>query len=363
MHKHNLLILCCWLSASLVQAQNVDAPAYSNEFLAIGVGARALGMSKAYTAVANDVTAAYWNPAGLIRIKDKYQASLMHAEYFGGIANYDYGGFATKLDESGAIAFSVIRMGIDNIPDTRFLIDNVGNINYNNVGSFSEASYAFLFSYARESTLIKGLRAGTNFKVIHRSAGAFASAWGFGLDVGAQLTRGKWHFGAMGRDITGTFNIWNYNTETIASVFSRTNNKISENAIEVTLPRAIVEAAREIQFGKNVGLLLTTGLTFTFDGKRNTFLRTSFLSGDFQAGAEVDFKKTVFVRGGIGNFQRLQQLDRSFYTELQPSFGIGFNILQFSIDYAMTNVMRSDAVMYSHIFSVKGSFTGKASKK
>jgi hypothetical protein len=363
MNKLCFFLSCVFIASHWAQAQNVDAPAYSNEFLAIGVGARALGMSKAYSAVANDVTAAYWNPAGLIRIKDKYQASLMHAEYFGGIANYDYGALATKLDESGAIAFSVVRMGIDNIPDTRFLIDNVGNINYNNVGSFSEASYAFLFSYARESNLIKGLRAGTNFKVIHRSAGAFATAWGFGLDVGAQLTRGKWHFGAVGRDITGTFNIWNYNTETIASVFSRTGNKITENAIEVTLPRATVDVAREIDFGKSVGLLLTTGFTFTFDGQRNTLVRTSLVSGDFQAGAELDFKKTVFVRGGVGNFQRLQQLDRSFYTELQPSFGIGFNILNFSIDYAMTNVMRSDAVMYSHIFSVKGSFNGKAIKK
>ena len=57
-------VLMAAMSCGTVLAQ--DAPKYSNEFLAIGVGARALGMGSAYTAVVNDVTSGYWNPAGLL---------------------------------------------------------------------------------------------------------------------------------------------------------------------------------------------------------------------------------------------------------------------------------------------------------
>ncbi|MEM9982244.1 MAG: hypothetical protein AAF734_07095, partial [Bacteroidota bacterium] len=171
------------LSQSLL-AQNT--PKYSNEFLNIGVGARALGMASAQTAVANDVTAGYWNPAGLLNIEDKYQGTLMHAEYFAGIAQYDYLAFATPVDSNSHIGVSIIRFGVDDIPDTRFLYDINGAINYNNITFFSSADYAFLLSYARRSNLIKGLQLGANFKIVHRQAGDFATAWGFGLDAGAQ---------------------------------------------------------------------------------------------------------------------------------------------------------------------------------
>ena len=46
-----------------------QTPKYSNEFLAIGVGARALGMSGAQAAVVDDATSGFWNPAGLTRVK------------------------------------------------------------------------------------------------------------------------------------------------------------------------------------------------------------------------------------------------------------------------------------------------------
>ena len=65
---------------------------YSNEFLAIGVGAHALGMSNSRVASVNDVTSGYFNPAGLANLSQgiKTQGALMHSEYFAGIAKYDY---------------------------------------------------------------------------------------------------------------------------------------------------------------------------------------------------------------------------------------------------------------------------------
>eukprot|EP01035_Chromulina_nebulosa_P056215 gene56215-77053_t len=64
---------------------------YSNEFLNIGAGARALGMGGANIASVSGTTAGYWNPARLTTVKDHPHAALMHAEYFAGIGKYEYG--------------------------------------------------------------------------------------------------------------------------------------------------------------------------------------------------------------------------------------------------------------------------------
>jgi hypothetical protein len=91
----------------------LSTPKYSNEFLSIGVGARALGMSNSVVSNVSDGTAAYWNPAGLLNIQDKYNVSLMHSEYFAGIANYDFIGFATAIDTLSRLSISLVRFGID----------------------------------------------------------------------------------------------------------------------------------------------------------------------------------------------------------------------------------------------------------
>ena len=92
----------------LLIAQQVESRKYSNEFLAIGVDARALGMSNSVVGSVSDVSAGYWNPAGLVHMNTDYQVGLMHAEYFAGIAKFDYGAFATKIDEQSSFGLSVI---------------------------------------------------------------------------------------------------------------------------------------------------------------------------------------------------------------------------------------------------------------
>ena len=63
---------------------------YSNEFLSIGVGARALGMSNAVVATSDNIYSTYWNPAGLTNIQTQRALGLMHSEYFAGISKYDF---------------------------------------------------------------------------------------------------------------------------------------------------------------------------------------------------------------------------------------------------------------------------------
>ena len=131
--KRNILIMLALLALTLcVRAQEK----YSNEFLSLGLGARGLGMANTMCALTDDVTSAYWNPAGLTRMDKRYQLALMHAEYFAGIAKYDYGGIGFKIDSNQSVAFSYIRFGVDNIMNTTQLIDDQGNVDYDRITYF-----------------------------------------------------------------------------------------------------------------------------------------------------------------------------------------------------------------------------------
>ncbi|MBT8229403.1 MAG: hypothetical protein KJO50_04030, partial [Bacteroidia bacterium] len=194
-----------WIAAisfiSLTSVAQADVK-FVNEFLNIGVGARAHGMFGSVAASTNDITAAYWNPAGLSKVNRPAQLSAMHASWFGGIANYDYIGvgktFAEKNNAFGSM--TIIRMGVDNIPNTLNLIGPDGTVDYDRVTNFSAADYAFLLSYGQKLGE-SGLSLGGSAKVIYRNIGSFGSAFGFGIDLGAIYKTGNFEFAIMGRDI------------------------------------------------------------------------------------------------------------------------------------------------------------------
>lgn len=344
-----LLFLCHVQMASAQTARK-----YSNEFLAIGVGARALGMSGSFVTAADDATSGYWNPAGLTGIQSKFQGALMHSEYFAGIAKYDFGALATRIDDKSVGAVSVVRFGVDDIPDTSELLDANGVINYDRIQSFSVADYAFLFSYARQLKP-EGLSVGANAKVIYRQAGDFAKAWGFGLDAGAQYKRGKWQFAAMARDITSTFNAWSYNlSQAQRDVFSQTGNVIPVNSLEITLPTLTLGGARKFQLGEKFNLLTELNLQTTFDGMRNTLIRDKTFSMSPVFGFEAGFKDLIFLRGGVGNFQSIRNAaDTGREVSYQPNLGLGIRIKGIRIDYALTDVGDVSTALYSNVFSLR----------
>ena len=332
---------------------SAQAPKYSNEFLSIGVGARPLGMSNACVTSVNDVTAGYWNPAGLLGISNDMQLGLMHSEYFAGIAKYDYGSLARKLDSSSAFGLSFVRFGVDNIPNTTELIDAAGNVDYDKITQFSAADYAFIISYAR-SAKIPGLKLGGNAKIIRRIVGDFAGAWGFGLDAGAQYEKNGWKFGAMARDVTSTFNAWNYNlSEQMQEVFLQTGNELPANSVEVTLPRLIVGCSRKTELLKDLTLMGELNADITFDGMRNVLFKGDPVSADPHLGLEFGYKNMVFLRGGVMNIQTEKDITGKKMTSLQPNFGVGVKLKRISIDYARTDIGDQSIALYSHIFSLR----------
>ena len=328
-----------------------QAPKYSNEFLALGVGARALGMSNSVIASVDDASAGYWNPAGLNNIESSRQLFLMHSEYFAGIAKYDNASFAAKINDSSAVAFSYIRFGVDNIPNTTELIDAQGNIDYNRITTFGANDNAFIVSYARKAF---GLSLGANLKIIRRKIGDFAGSWGFGIDAGAQYKKDNWRFGAAFRDVTSTFNAWYYNLDDATKeVFTLTGNTIPSNSLELTMPRLLLGSGYKFDINKNFTIYPEIGLDLTFDKKRNVLFKTNFMSGDLHAGFELSYKNIAFLRGGVGNLQKETNFDGKKVTTVQPNFGLGIKIKDILVvDYAMTDFADASIALYSHVFSL-----------
>ncbi|MBD3637311.1 MAG: hypothetical protein HUJ25_08170 [Crocinitomicaceae bacterium] len=337
-----------------VFAQKDITPKYSNEFLSIGVGAAAIGQSNAVVAGVNDVTSGYWNPAGLTEIPDFIQIGAMHSEYFAGIAKYDYIGVAKPIDRNSTAAFTFIRFGVDDIPNTTQLIDAAGNIDYDNITTFTAGDYGFLFSYARKMP-VEGLSFGGNFKVIYRHVGDFARSWGFGLDAGVNYKLGeKWRFGAVVRDVTSTFNAWSFNlSDQMIETFQKTDNEIPQNGLEITMPKIIVGAQFKTNIIKDFYLSTEIDLDLNTDGRRNVLIRTSPISIDPHWGLEIGYGKWVALRAGIGNLQWIKNTDLTESLTFQPNVGIGVGFKSIRIDYAFTDLGDPSVALYSHVFSLR----------
>ncbi len=91
----NTLIAVLFVAATLgakAQVISVTAGEFTKaglsggQFLKIGVGARGTGMAGAYSGMANDLTAVFWNPAGVADVK-RYAADFSHSFWFAGMSH------------------------------------------------------------------------------------------------------------------------------------------------------------------------------------------------------------------------------------------------------------------------------------
>ena len=359
MNRKHLTVLV--FAALLSSGLSAQFRKYSNEFLNIGAGARGLGMGGAQVASVNDGTAGYWNPAGLTGIKQYPSVYGMHADYFAGIGKYDYIGLAVPLkDEKRVVGLSILRFAVDDIPNTLFLVEPDGSVNYNNIRTFSSADYAFLLSYSQKikDEQNKKLSFGGNAKIIYRKVGSFASAWGFGFDAGVKYQVNKWKLGLVARDVTTTFNAWSFTfTDREKEALYLTNNDIPVKSTELTAPRLIAGASRTFDLNKKFSLTAEANFDLTFDGKRSTVISSNSINIDPKIGLEASYQNSIFFRAGISNFQRGladgDTLNQKKVWIYQPSLGAGFKLKNVMIDYAFTNLANQSNPLYTHIISLR----------
>jgi hypothetical protein len=104
---------------------------------------------------------------------------------------------------------------------------------------------------------------------------------------------------------------------------------------------------------KDVNLTVEADAGVATDGQRNVLVSAKAFNLDPRFGIELEYQKNIWLRGGIGNFQRLKTDLNETELNFQPNFGIGLRLGRLVIDYGLTNIGNTSAVQVSHIFSLK----------
>ena len=164
----------------------------------------------------------------------------------------------------------------------------------------------------------------------------------------------------FGKDVLGTFNAWNHNAEEVEDEYALTGNDVPLNSLEITLPRLVAGASRTFDLFNDFSLQAAADLDITFDGKRNTLIRTELLSIDPKAGFELGYRQLAFFRFGFNQFQQIKDFDGTTSWTFQPNMGIGVRLSEVTIDYALTDIGDLAPVLFSHVFSIKVDFNGES---
>ncbi len=324
---------------------------YAGEFLSTGVGARPLGMGGAFVALANDGTAGYWNPAGLVSL-DYPQIVLMHSERFKGEVKYDYLSVSFPYRNNKSLGFSLIRLGIDDIADTRnawedYGLDGIpntgdygenngvldpGELNIDKITFFSNTDYAFFISYSKRQN--ETLTYGGNIKIIKRAIGN-DNAFGIGFDIGILLK--KWKRLSLGANLMDAVS---------TAVFWNTGKK---ELISPTLKFGLAYKIETKFFNGAILPLIDWDIRFE-NRKFAAQYNLGPISLDPHYGVELNFKNKVFLRGGYDDLKRV-------------AFGAGVKLPKLNIDYSFNSFDNIYQLGDTHRISITLSIEEKKFKR
>ena len=256
------------------------------DFLSIGVGAKAAGMSGAFTAMAGGADAAYWNPAGLTSVEAS-EILLGHFDWYQDVS-LEHGTFAKRINEDYTIATSITYLNYGTIK--RFGIN--GEPLANDITVYDWAG-AVSVGYVASDNISLGLSLKyVNQKIDDVSGSAFA------VDVGFKYIAPK---------------------IAVAGYLGNFGSKMSFDQVEEKLPA-------------------TARLGLSFYPVSQSFVTAveaeKKLDGNMviRHGVEYNYNGQYFIRSGYNYFT--DEEDRSFGSNL--SFGAGVEFNSATIDYAFT---------------------------
>jgi hypothetical protein len=266
-------------------------------YLHMGVGARALGLGKAYTALSNDATAIYWNPAALAN-QNPYQVYFMHSVLFFD-TNFDYLAGSIPTRKLGSFGLGLIYLNSGNFDQRNELNEELGSFGINDL--------AFLFSWSRE--LFKNVSAGINYKLVNQQMLDYSGV-GHGFDLGLK-TRffDRLDAGLMFMNLISPSVKLAYESQTYP--------------MQIRLGGAMTFLENKLVVSADVGKILDWESTM------------------LNIGAEYNFLNNYAVRVGVNNGRF--------------TLGVGFTMNQIGIDYGHKNVSEFGL---NHTFAVKYAFGG-----
>lgn len=319
MKKNIILIL---LTAFAIVS--LSAGRYAGDFMMIGSGVRALGMGGAFSALADDGSAIYWNASGISGIK-KREVSAMHAFLYGGLASYDNVSYVQPLPNGVSIGVNLTRLTVSDIPhfSESYLIGTNVDQRINNSayhlpgipdGKFGSADDLYQFAFAKQFSYDANMgwlffeipfdfHLGGNVKFVKRKLWKnYGTGAGFDLSfkvstdmavVFDQEELGKLDFGMNFQDVAGTKIAWD-----------TTNNMTDEVLFNTKLGLAVRQPIPPLKSE----LKLAYDYDYVFDGSSHY-------------GIEWDYADKGSLRAG--------------YYEKNISFGASINIYDVYLDYAL----------------------------
>lgn len=327
---------------------------YGADFLAGGVGARALGMGGAFVSVADDVYAGFWNPAGLPDVTSR-EVSYMHAERFSGVVSFDYAGFAVPFSERSVLGVTLIRSGVNDIKNTLDAWDSERDQPIPDpesaITTFSAADYALFVAYGKRVS--ETLSFGVSSKVIRRNIGDFATAWGYSMDVGVRYLTPSWSFGLNIQDITTMLQSWSVDASRLSNIREVFGDELPEGGTELVLPVLRLGASR-LFYVRPGTLRLAMDTDVAFDGASANSISAGDVTFHPRLGAELVVAERIAFRAG---FNRIQHVSGEGL-DLTPSLGTGFRWGRAAVDYGFGDFagLVSD-LGYSHRISAQYRFS------
>ena len=291
------------------------------QFLKIGVGGRAMGLGGAFTALSNDVTSLYWNPAGISHLQT-VSVAVSHSEWFADIS-HDFAGIVLPLSSADIVALNIIALNTGEQEVTTVTQPE-------GTGVFYDVSdLAIGLSYAR--ALTDRFSVGLTVKYIQQNL-YNESANTFAVDIGTYLRTG-FHDLIIAMNISnfgGSMQLDGRDLITITDVNNQTSGNYNTDARLKTeswpLPLIFRVGVAMNFIGGNDPLISSVSNRFTLaiDG-----VHPNDNTEKVNIGGEYAWNETVFARLGY----------KINYDVEKWAFGVGFRVgvgnQKVGFDYAL----------------------------